>query len=413
MVPIAAAASSGLGLPIREYLLAGLTAAVVTFLLTGLVRVLALKLGAVAWPRGRDVHVTPTPRWGGLAMLGGVLGGIGLAAQLPALRLAFDYSTDVQGVLLAALLIVAVGALDDRFELDALTKFAGQITAAGVLILFGVQWSVFWIPWGGGGSGISGSLLVLGPEQGVLLTMLITVALVNAMNFVDGLDGLAAGLGLISAAATGVFAIGLVQQNGNDATAYPPALLASVLAGACLGFLPHNFNPARIFMGDSGSMLIGLMLAAVTTSASGKLAISTTTDGSDILALLAPVIVLAAVVFVPLLDLLMAVVRRTRAGMSPFAPDKMHLHHRLLEIGHSHRRAVLLIYLWAAVLAFGAVALALIDDPFFVLWAVAVGLGVAVLASLVPRARNRTRTPPPTPPNPLPPSPLPGPEPRR
>jgi UDP-GlcNAc:undecaprenyl-phosphate GlcNAc-1-phosphate transferase len=345
-------------------------------------------------------------------MLGGVLGGIGLAAQLPALRLAFDYSTDVQGVLLAALLIVAVGALDDRFELDALTKFAGQLTAAGVLILFGVQWSVFWIPWGGGGSGISGSLLVLGPEQGVLLTVLITVALVNAMNFVDGLDGLAAGLGLISAAATGVFAIGLVQQNGNDATAYPPALLASVLAGACLGFLPHNFNPARIFMGDSGSMLIGLMLAAVTTSASGKLAISTTTDGTDILALLAPVIVLAAVVFVPLLDLLMAVVRRTRAGMSPFAPDKMHLHHRLLEIGHSHRRAVLLIYLWAAVLAFGAVALALIDDPFFVLWAVAVGLGVAVLASLVPRARNRTRTPPPSP---LPPGPLsgPGPESRR
>ena len=412
MVPLVAAQSFGLGLPIREYLLAGLTAAVVTFLLTGLVRVLALKLGAVAWPRGRDVHVTPTPRWGGLAMLGGVLGGIGLAAQLPALRLAFDYSTDVQGVLLAALLIVAVGALDDRFELDALTKFAGQLTAAGVLILFGVQWSVFWIPWGGGGSGISGSLLVLGPEQGVLLTVLITVALVNAMNFVDGLDGLAAGLGLISAAATGVFAIGLVQQNGNDATAYPPALLASVLAGACLGFLPHNFNPARIFMGDSGSMLIGLMLAAVTTSASGKLAISTTTDGTDILALLAPVIVLAAVVFVPLLDLLMAVVRRTRAGMSPFAPDKMHLHHRLLEIGHSHRRAVLLIYLWAAVLAFGAVALALIGDPFFVLWAIAVGLGVAVLASLVPRARNRTRTPPPSP---LPPGPLsgPGPEPRR
>ncbi|MCW0215272.1 MAG: undecaprenyl/decaprenyl-phosphate alpha-N-acetylglucosaminyl 1-phosphate transferase [Pseudonocardia sp.] len=397
MIPLAElpaqAPSFGLGLPIREYLLAGLTAAVVTFLLTGLVRVLALRFGAVAWPRGRDVHVTPTPRWGGLAMLGGVLGGIGLAAQLPALRLAFDYSTDVQGVLLAALLIVAVGALDDRFELDALTKFAGQITAAGVLILFGVQWSVFWIPWGGGGSGISGSLLVLGPEQGVLLTVLITVALVNAMNFVDGLDGLAAGLGLISAAATGVFAIGLVQQNGNDATAYPPALLASVLAGACLGFLPHNFNPARIFMGDSGSMLIGLMLAAVTTSASGKLAIATTTDGSDILALLAPVIVLAAVMFVPLLDLLMAVVRRTRAGMSPFAPDKMHLHHRLLEIGHSHRRAVLLIYLWAAVLAFGAVALALIDDPFFVLWAVAVGLGVAVLASLVPRARNRTRPP--------------------
>ncbi|GAA1875033.1 MraY family glycosyltransferase [Pseudonocardia ailaonensis] len=386
----------GLGLPIREYLLVGLVAAVVTFLLVGLVRVLALRLGAVAWPRGRDVHVTPTPRWGGLAMLGGVLGGIGLAAQLPALRLAFDYSRDVQGVLLAAVLLVAVGALDDRFELDAITKLAGQTTAAGVLVLFGVQFSVFWIPWGGGGTGISGSILSLGPEQGVVLTVVLTLALVNAMNFVDGLDGLAAGIGLIAAVATGIFAIGLVKQNGNDAAAYPPALMASVLAGACLGFLPHNFNPSRIFMGDSGSMLIGLMLAAATTSASGRIPITTTTDGTDVLALFAPLIVLLAVAFVPLLDLLMAVVRRTRNGTSPFSPDKMHLHHRLLEIGHSHRRAVLLIYLWAGVLAFGAVALALINDPAFVLWAVAIGLGVAVLASAVPRARAAGRRAGPT-----------------
>ncbi|WP_037057557.1 glycosyltransferase family 4 protein [Pseudonocardia asaccharolytica] len=380
-------ASVGLGLPIREYLLTGLTAAVVTFLLTGLVRVLAVRLGAVAWPRGRDVHITPTPRWGGLAMLGGVLAGIGLALQLPALRLAFDYSDDVLGVLLAAVLVAAVGALDDRLELDALTKLAGQITAAGVLVLFGVQWAVFWVPWGGGGTGISGSLLILGQLQGVLLTVVLTVALINAMNFVDGLDGLAAGIGLIAATATGLFAIGLVIQNGNDPSAYSPALIAAVLAGACLGFLPHNFNPARIFMGDSGSMLIGLLLAAATTSASGRISISVTTDGTDILALFAPLIVLAAVVFVPLLDLLMAVVRRTRAGTSPFSPDKMHLHHRLLVIGHSHRRAVLLIYLWAGVLAFGAVALALIDDPFIVLWAVGAGLVVAVLASAVPRAR--------------------------
>jgi UDP-GlcNAc:undecaprenyl-phosphate GlcNAc-1-phosphate transferase len=383
-------ASVGLGLPIREYLLAGLTAAVVTFLLTGLVRVLALKSGAVAWPRGRDVHITPTPRWGGLAMLGGVLAGIGLALQLPALRLAFDYSDDVLGVAIAAMLLCLVGVLDDRYELDALTKLAGQITAAGVLVLFGIQWAVFWVPWGGGEAGSSGSLLILGQSQGVLLTVLLTVALVNAMNFVDGLDGLAAGVGMIAAAATGLFAIGLVRQNGNDPSAYSPALVAAVLAGACLGFLPHNFNPARIFMGDSGSMLIGLLLAAATTGASGRIPISVTTDGTDILALFAPLIVLAAVVFVPLLDLLMAVVRRTRAGMSPFSPDKMHLHHRLLEIGHSHRRAVLLIYLWAGVLAFGAVALALVDDPTLVLWAIGVGLVVAVLATAVPRlARTR------------------------
>ncbi|GAA3097035.1 MraY family glycosyltransferase [Pseudonocardia yunnanensis] len=376
-------------LPIREYLLTGLTAAVVTFLLVGPVRVLALRLGAVAWPRGRDVHVTPTPRWGGLAMLGGVLAGVGMAYQLPALRLAFDNNAyEMVGVFGAAVLLAAVGALDDRYELDALTKFAGQTTAAGILVIFGVQWTVFYVPWGGGGTGISGSLLILGQEQGVVLTVLVTVALVNAMNFVDGLDGLASGIGLIAAAATGLFAIGLVQRVGNDPSAYSPALIAAVLAGACLGFLPHNFNPARIFMGDSGSMLIGLLLAAATTSASGKISIIGA-DGSDVLALFAPLFVLAAVVFVPLLDLLMAVVRRTRKGMSPFSPDKMHLHHRLLEIGHSQRRAVLLIYLWAGVLAFGAVALALIDDPFIVLWAVGIGLVVAVLATAIPRVRAR------------------------
>jgi UDP-GlcNAc:undecaprenyl-phosphate GlcNAc-1-phosphate transferase len=373
-------------LPIREYLLTGLVSAVITFLLTGPVRVLAVRLGAVAWPRGRDVHSTPTPRWGGLAMLAGVLGGVLLAYQLPALRLAFGYSDEVVGALVAVVVLGIVGALDDRFELDALTKLAGQTTAAGLLVLAGVQWLTFWIPWGGG-PGLSGSFLILGQEQGVLVTVVVTVALVNAMNFVDGLDGLAAGIGLIAATATAVFAIGLVRANGNDPAAYSPALLAVVLAGACLGFLPHNFNPARIFMGDSGSMLVGLLLAAATTSASGKIVPTDATAATDVLALFAPVLAGAAVAFVPLLDLLMAVVRRTRAGTSPFSPDKMHLHHRLLEIGHSHRRAVLLIYLWAAVLAYGAVALALVGDRFLVLSAVGVGLVVAVLASAVPRLR--------------------------
>ena len=372
--------------PYREFLLAGLTAAVITFLLVGPVRLLALKLGAVAWPRGRDVHVTPTPRWGGLAMLGGVLCGVLMAYQLPALRLAFDYSNEVVGVMIAAVLLAGVGALDDRYDLDALTKFAGQVMAAGVLIIFGVQWVTLWVPWGPWGTG---NFLVLGQEQGLLVTVLLTVALVNAMNFVDGLDGLAGGIGMISALATGAFALGLiVNVAGNDPSYYSPALIAAVLAGACVGFLPHNFNPARIFMGDSGSMLIGILLAAATTMESGKTSLSFT-PGVNTLALFAPLIVIAAVIFVPLLDLLMAVVRRTRNGMSPFAPDKMHLHHRLLEIGHSQRRAVLLIYLWAGVLAFGAVALSLIDNAVVVLVAVGIGLVFAVLVSAVPRARRR------------------------
>ena len=376
-------------LPIREYLLAGLTAAVITFLLVGPVRLLAIKLGAVAWPRGRDVHVTPTPRWGGLAMLGGVLGGVAMAYQLPALRLAFDTSSAaVVGAVLAGVLLVGVGVLDDRYDLDALTKFAGQTTAAGVLIIFGVQWSTFWIPFGGGEDGISGSVLSLGYGQGMLLTVLFTVVLVNAMNFVDGLDGLAAGIGMIGALAVGTFAISLILQYGNDPSYYSPALIAAVLGGACVGFLPHNFNPARIFMGDSGSMLIGVLLAAATTSASGKIPVVVDSP-RYYLASLAPLIVLAAVLFVPVLDLAMAVVRRTRAGMSPFSPDKMHLHHRLLEIGHSQRRAVLLIYLWAGVLAFGAVALTFITDAVVVLWTVGFGLLLAALASAIPRMRHR------------------------
>ena len=367
-------------LPLREWVYAGVTSAVVTFLLVGPVRVLALRWGAVAWPRGRDVHVTPTARWGGLAMLAGVLAGIAMAYQLPAMRLAFDYGTEMLGVVGAAVLLAVVGALDDRYELDAFTKLAGQVTAAGVLALSGVQWTAVWLPFSGG------EIVSLGREAGVLLTVVLTVALVNAMNFVDGLDGLAAGVGLIAAGATALFAVGLVLRDGQSADVFTPALVAFVLAGACLGFLPHNFNPARIFMGDSGSMQIGLLLAAATTMASGKLTINLSVDGSDTVALLAPLIVVAAVVIVPVVDLLMAVVRRTRAGRSPFAPDKMHLHHRLLEIGHSQRRAVLLIYLWAGVLAFGSVALALIDDPFVVLWGMGIGLVVAVLASSVPRA---------------------------
>ncbi|MCC8250984.1 glycosyltransferase family 4 protein [Saccharothrix saharensis] len=376
-------------LPVREYLLVALTAAVVTFLLVGLVRALAFRIGAVAYPRQRDVHVQPMPRMGGLAMYGGVLGGMLLAHQLPVLRSAFDFSYDPYAVIVGGGVIVLVGVLDDRFELDSLTKLAGQVTAAGILVLFGLQWLLFWVPWGDDGEG-TGSLLSLDQNQGAILSVLLAVTMVNAMNFVDGLDGLAAGIGLIAAAATCVFSIGLLANNGGDVGAYPPALIAATLAGACLGFLPHNFNPARIFMGDSGSMLIGLMLAAATISASGKINYESV-RATDVLGLLSPLVVVAAVLFVPLLDLLMAVVRRTRRGESPFSADKMHLHHRLLEIGHSQRRAVLLIYLWAGVLAFGAVALTLFD-VVVVVWCLAIGLVLALLVSAIPRLREVRRT---------------------
>ncbi|GAA4475213.1 UDP-N-acetylglucosamine--decaprenyl-phosphate N-acetylglucosaminephosphotransferase [Rhodococcus olei] len=372
--------SRGAGVPLRELLLVLFTAAVVTFLATGAVRLFALKFGAVAVPRDRDVHVTPTPRLGGLGMYLGFAAALLFAQQLPALTRGFEYNTkDIPAALVSATVIVAVGFIDDRWGLDALTKFVGQVTAAGVMVVMGVSWLVLYIPFGGG------TTVVLDQLQGGLFTVLVAVVMINAMNFVDGLDGLAAGLGLIASVAICVFSVGLLHEQGGDVSAYPPAMLAAALAGACLGFLPHNFQPARIFMGDSGSMLIGLMLAAISTSASGRIPLNAY-GSRDMLGLLSPLLLVGAVMFIPILDLLLAVVRRTMAGRSPFAPDKMHLHHRLLQIGHSHRRVVLLIYLWVGVLAFGAVGSALFDRRIVVLL-LAGGLVFALVVTAVPSLR--------------------------
>ncbi|MCF8590221.1 MraY family glycosyltransferase [Gordonia liuliyuniae] len=381
MIPLALDVSNGgAGVPLRELALVGLTAAGVTYFITSLVRVFAVKAGAVAIPRERDVHVIPTPRLGGVGMFIGVVCAIGLAAQLPALNRGFAYTHDMLAVLTAGLVIVLVGIIDDRWGLDALTKFVGQLTAAGVLVIMGVSWYLLYVPIGDIGT------VVLDPLQAGLLTVAITVTTINAMNFVDGLDGLAAGLGLIAAAAICLFSLGLLADQGGDVSYYPPALITAALAGACLGFLPHNFSPARIFMGDSGAMLIGLMLAAASTSASGRVARSAY-GPADIFTLLSPLILVAAVMFIPMLDMIMAVVRRTRAGVGFYTPDKMHLHHRLLEIGHTQRRVALVIYLWVGLLAF-AVAASTLVSPAVVLPIFAVGVVLALVATFAPRLRR-------------------------
>ncbi|WP_301546971.1 glycosyltransferase family 4 protein [Gordonia sp. X0973] len=358
-------------------MLVGATATAVTFLVTSLVRVFAIRVGAVAVPRARDVHVIPTPRLGGVGMFIGAVAAIALAAQLPALNRGFAYTPDMLAVIVSGLVIVLVGVVDDRWGLDALTKFVGQLTAAGVLVIMGVSWYVFNVPVGNIGT------LVLDPLQAGLLTVVITVATINAINFVDGLDGLAAGLGLIAALAICLFSLGQLRDLGGDSSYYPPALITVALAGACLGFLPHNFSPARIFMGDSGAMLIGLMLAAASTSASGR--ISPNAYGTaDVFTLLSPLILVAAIMFIPMLDMLMAVVRRTRAGVGFYTPDKMHLHHRLLQLGHSQSRVALLIYLWVGVLALSVsastVAPLRVVGPVF-----CVGLFVALTFTFLPR----------------------------
>jgi UDP-GlcNAc:undecaprenyl-phosphate GlcNAc-1-phosphate transferase len=372
---------------VREFAVVLLVAAIVTYLLTPLLRALATRTQAMAQPRDRDVHAIPTPRLGGLAMYGGILAAVFVATVLPALQRTFVYSQDILGVLLAGGVICLLGALDDRFNLDALTKLTGQIAAAGMMVLFGVQISFFYFPFGDAGT------VSLGNDIAVPLTVLLTVLTINAMNFIDGLDGLLAGVAGIAALAFFAYSYQLSRTGFSD-IASAPTLIAAVLAGSCLGFLPHNFQPARIFMGDSGSMLIGLMLAAAAVSATGKADPQTFASATSLLPLTLPLLVPLAVLAFPLVDLVLAVLRRARAGRSPFSADKLHLHHRLLEIGHSHRRAVLILYLWTMVLAFGAVAMSVFGVSAGVLWLLGALLVVAVLVSTIPQLRPPRRTPP-------------------
>jgi UDP-GlcNAc:undecaprenyl-phosphate GlcNAc-1-phosphate transferase len=368
---------------VREYAVVLLTAALVTFLATPVVRLAAVRLHMMAAPRERDVHVIPTPRGGGVAMYLGVAAAILVATQLPALRRTFDDS-ETMAVLIAGGLICALGVIDDRWGIDALTKLTGQIAAAGVMVLLGVQFSFIYLPV------LHIGTLTLDPSSGVPLTILVTLLTVNALNFIDGLDGLAAGVSAIAALAFFAYSYNLGLMRYAD-VASAPALITAVLAGACLGFLPHNFSPARIFMGDSGSMLVGLMLAAAAVTATGRVDPQSFDSAASLLPLTLPLLVPVAVLFIPFVDLVMAVVRRTRRGQSPFSPDKMHLHHRLLALGHSHRRAVLVMYFWAALLSFGAIGLSITGGTAELVLAIGLLLVVGVVVVLSPRARRAAR----------------------
>ncbi|MFD5561355.1 glycosyltransferase family 4 protein [Kitasatospora griseola] len=372
----------------REYLLVLFVSAAVTYLLVSPVRKFAIAAGAMPAVRARDVHREPTPRLGGIAMFGGLLAGLLAASQLTNLGRLFVQSADVKALLSGAGIMFVLGVLDDKWGVDALVKLGGQMIAAGVMVWQGV--TVISIPVPGYGT------VTFTPTQGMLISVTLVVVMVNAVNFIDGLDGLAAGMVCIAAIAFFLYSYRLWLGYGiNDAA--PAALFTAVLIGMCLGFLPHNLHPARIFMGDSGSMMLGLMLAVAAISITGRvdpdlISARTGSQTSAIHALVPiyiPLILPLTVIALPLADLLLAVVRRTWAGKSPFAADKQHLHHRLLEVGHSHSRAVLIMYFWAALIAFGTVAVSVTNTGRTVVLAMA-GLCLAGLAVLLmPRFRPR------------------------
>ena len=369
----------------REYLFILIIAAVVTYLLTPLVRQGAIAIHAQHAPRERDVHTQPTPLLGGVAMYGGLVAGLLVADRFSNyLRQAFPSSRPINGLLLAGGLLVAVGIVDDRWGLGAISKLAAQIAAGGIVVWSGAY--LPWIPWA------NSEYFLLEPDLSYMVTILIIVATINAVNFIDGLDGLAAGVVGISAVGYLIYSYELTNSVGIPSQSVP-AVTSAVLAGMCLGFLPHNFNPARIFMGDTGSMLLGLLLAygpiSSTASLDQNLLVHFSQGAHPVnrFPTILPLMIPVAIWIIPYTDMLLAVVRRTMKGMSPFDADRQHLHHRLQNMGHSHRQTVLLMYLWAALFSGLVVGLSVLRIEL--IWYAVITLGAigALLLATAPKLR--------------------------
>jgi len=345
-----------------------LIAALVTYVSTPVARLVAQRVGAVTAVRERDIHAVPTARLGGVAIYLGIVAAVVIAQSIPFLRPVFEVSNAAWAVLAGAGLVCLLGALDDIYDLDWMAKLAGQVLAAGLMAWAGVQ--LVTVPIAG---------LTIGSSYlSLAATVIVVVVAINAVNFVDGLDGLAAGMIFIGGAAFFVYTYVLQHSASPGDYASLATLILAALVGACLGFLPHNVHPARIFMGDSGSMVLGITIAAASIIVTGQIDPEVVSERERIPAFI-PIVLPLAVVAIPLIDMIAAVVRRTAKRSSPFAPDSRHLHHRLIEGGHSHRWAVGVMYLWTAVLAFGTVAFVFFDTKTTI---IALGSAIAATAAI-------------------------------
>lgn len=374
------------------YLIVFLASAGTTFVATPIVRRLVVRIGAIAQPNDRTVHAVPTPTMGGLAMYFGFLAGMAIAFELPF----FDDLHRGSPIPLAAVatctLMVGLGLIDDRRGTSALAKFTAQVFIAGVLVLMGAALTYIWVP--------GFEVVSLSQDVAVPLTILWVVAIANAVNLVDGLDGLAAGMIAIAAASFFVYMI-RTPSTFDDASA--AALLSVVAVGMCVGFLPWNFHPAKIFMGDSGALLLGMLLSIATIDGVGRNPFEP--SGGDIAAIAGVLVVPLLVLFIPFLDVVLAITRRTWRGQGIGQADKEHIHHRLMDIGHSHRRAVLLMYLWSALISGSALAVGLIDGRATVGLILVGALALFLVTALPALDRWRTRGNSPPQPSALPSAP--------
>lgn len=322
-----------------DYVAVFVVALAATLVLTPLARVLALRFGAVVAPDERRVHEVTTPMLGGLAMLGGVLAALGSATRLGGFSAVFDAPSIPLGVVLGAVLICVVGTFDDVRPVSAPAKTAGMVLAASLLSLFGVTLVFLRIPFTG--------ILSISSDLAPLLTVLWVLGMANAVNLIDGLDGLAAGIVAIAAGAFFLYTDRLADA-GVLGAENPSPLLAVIVIGVCLGFLPFNFHPARIFMGDGGALLLGLLMAASTLLVGGQ---SPDPFSGQAFFFYAPLLIPMFVMGVPILDAAFAIVRRAASRASVSEADKGHLHHRLMRLGHGQRRSVVILWVWTALLS--------------------------------------------------------------
>ena len=302
-------------------------------------RWVARRVGHVALPGERTIHTRATPYGGGPAMFLGFLAAMMVAAGVHRLHGLFAGSSEPLGVVLAAAAIFGVGLVDDARDMSAPAKVAGEVLAASILYFLGVTLYWFKVPLGG--------VVSLTPGITPLIMALLVIALTNAVNLIDGLDGLAAGVVAIGGGALAVYGLRLMEIGVLASTNIGP-LVAVIACGVCLGFLPFNFHPAKMFMGDAGALLLGLLMAASTMVIGGR--ISSPTTGLTYF-FFAPLLIPFFILGVPIVDMAFAFVRRTAHGTGFQTPDKDHIHHRLLRLGHGHRRSVVILWAWTAILS--------------------------------------------------------------
>lgn len=326
-----------------SFLLVGAVAAVVTFATTPLVGRLARWRGWLYLPNDRTVHQTPLPDIGGLAMYVGFLAAMLTAWLVDAFDVLFASNSEPIGVLIAATIIYAVGLIDDVRDISPPAKVAGTVLAGIALVQFGVVMYVFRLPF------YDGPILI-GEEWRPLVTVLWLLGMTQAVNLIDGLDGLAAGIVAIGAGAFFLYSQQLIDSDLLDVKSIGP-LLAIIAVGMCLGFLPHNFNPARIIMGDGGALLLGLLLAVATSVVGGRADSFDQEFIGQTYFFLAPLAIPLLILGVPIFDLLFAIFRRATSRSSIATADKGHLHHRLMNLGHGHRRSVVILWTWTLLLS--------------------------------------------------------------